>query len=534
MATIREPSGAGTVGGSGWVYVADVVTQGSGTVTDKVWQDGPNNTILQSFTASDPALRFSIRASYPTVQVGGVPATLVRDGTGGHYVGDVDVTVAGDGDVVARVFNGDGVEGDTDTTSVTLDLPPTITALSFTGGYPGSQTELKAGDTFQLTGTCDKPADRVEVFDYEACANSVTVIPTGTTFTVTGTIADRGDTAVLRPARVRVRSASNGAYGPTRDTNQLGGTVDGTDLVNCNDLRPIVSIGAITYPGSQQALKGSETATVVNTAIVGSYDTIIYDSPNTQLLISNATTFEDPKTVTRIDGDYNVTVANFRITANRAANDATTIDSEVVNIANVAVIVSVVPPAARLRSGGNDGTSAQNHTITVSGDQQLLNAPSLDPGAGSAGVFVGSWSGGGTTWTRALQVHDDDDKGTKSWQNLVATNLAGLVTNTISSGATYVLGGFVARSLTFGPFLQSTTLNVAVVTYTKLSAGVFTATDQPAQLNPTQGDTSDIVDTYTILSPLGTNPQTLWWNDVAAASSNSSGTAQITNLQELV
>jgi len=36
------------------------------------------------------------------------------------------------------------------------------------------------------------------------------------------------------------------------------------------------------------------------------------------------------------------------------------------------------------------------------------------------------------------------------------------------------------------------------------------------------------------LSPLGVNPQTLWWNDVAAASANSSGTAQITNVQESV
>lgn len=531
MAVIRGQDPAGGLDGAGWIYCTDAATQAAGTVTSKTWQDPPGNTVLQSFTSSSPDLRLSIRASYPTVDVDGTSATLSRDAGGGYYSGQVDITVAGSGDIVAKVLTGDGVEGDSDTTTVTLDLPPVITALSFTGGYPGSQTELKAGDTFQLAGTTDKAIDLVEIQNYEAL-QFASIGASGTSFLVTGTIADRGDAAVLRPGRVRVRDASTGAFSATRDTNEGGGSTDGVHVVLCSDLRPSVGFGAVTYPGTQQALKGTETATVINT--VSFYDTVLYDSPTAELLVTNPTTVESPKTVQRIAGGYNVTTGNLRVTANRAANDATTISSVVVRIANSPVVITVSTPAARLRSGGNDGTSIQSHTITIQGNQQLLGAPSMDPGTGSAGTFTGSWSGGGTTWTRPLQVHDDDDKGSKSWQNLVATNLAGIVTNTITTGSTYTLGGFVARSLTFPAFLQATTLNVAVVTYTKLSAGIFTATNQPAQLNPVQGNQDDITDTYTILSPLGTNPQTLWWNDVAAASSNSSGTAQITNVQELV
>jgi hypothetical protein len=532
MAVIRgqQGGGPGTLDGAGWIYVGDVATQAAGTVTTKVWQDPPGNTILQSCTSSSPDLRVTIRASYPVVDVDGTAATLTRDGSGAFYTGQVDITVAGSGDVLARVFTGDNEEGDRDTVAVTVDAPPTILTLSFTGSYPGSQTELKQGDTFQITGTTDKAIDRVEIQNYQACQFD-SIVAAGTAFTVSGTIADRGDTAVLRPARVRTRDAVTGAFGPTRDTDQGGGSVDGQDVVLCNDLRPSIGFGAKDYPGTQLALKGSETATVINS--VSFYDTVLYDSPTSELSITNPATVESPKTVERIAGGYNVSTNNLRITANRAANDATTISGTVVSIANDAVAIDVLTPAARLRSGGLDGTSAQNHTITIQATQNLLFAPQLDQ-QGPAGTFLGSWVGGGSIWTRTLQVQDTDPKGTFAWQNAAATNLAGITTNSIASGANYTLGGFVARAVTFAAFVQTATLNVPVSSYAKLTAGIFTATNQPSNLNPVQGNVSDLTDTWTVLSPIGTAPITIWWNDVAAASSNSSGTAQLLDIQETV
>jgi hypothetical protein len=259
---------------------------------------------------------------------------------------------------------------------------------------------------------------------------------------------------------------------------------------------------------------------------------VLFDSPNAQLSISNPTTIEASKTADRIAGDYNVTVNNLRVTANRAANDATTVSQDVVQIAHVACEIVVTEPAARLRSGGNDGTSAQNHTITITADQELLSAPSLDEDPGG-GTFLGSWVGGPSVWTRSLQVHDDDSKGSYTWQSPSATNLAGIVTSAITGGDSYVLGGFVARDITFGPFSQQEPIGTAVVDYSKVQAGIFTATNQPSIRHTPQGDTGNAVNEYTILV-LGVNPAQLWWNDVAAASSNSSGTAQLLAIEEAV
>lgn len=518
-------------GGGGWVYVTDADVQVSGTITDKVYQDA-GNTVLQSFKASTADIKLSILSSYPVVTVDGSPAELTRDASSGFFSGEVNLTIAGSGDIVSQIQTPDGEAGASDTVSVTLDEPPELLTLTFTGGYPGSQTELKEDDVYSVTGTTDKNADAIEVMDWEAGKSQIIPIAPGLSFTASIAIADRGDTAVLRPARIRARDAVSGAWGATRDTNFGGGAVEGVDVVNCNNLYPSVSIGAVTYPGVQQALKGSESALVSNTC--SDFDTILYSDPTAaQLNIANTGSYEASKSVTRVGGDYNVSTANFRIMATRAANDAITTVNAVVNIANVAAQITVAEPAARLRSGGNDGTSIQNHTITLTSDQQLLSAPSMDEDVGG-GTFTGSWSGGPTVYTRTLQVHDDDVKGTYNWQNLSATNLAGIVTSSITGDTSYVLGGFVARTLTFAAFSQTTTLNVAVVTYTKVQAGIFTATNQPAVRHTPQGDHADAINEYTIDSPLNNNPQTLWWNDVAAAGSNSGGTAQITNVEEVV
>lgn len=509
--------GGGGVGGSGWIIVKDVVPVGSGVISAKVWQDS-GDTVLQECTTDQVSFDVEVAASFPLVTVAGVDATLVESADGGHYEGTVPVTIAESVDIECAVKTPDDDTGAIQHVSVILDPGPEILTLSFTGSYPGSQTELKEGDTFQLTGTTDKPCTGVRILDYDACQLSEPTFVSTTTFVVDGVIADRGDVATPRYARVQARNAA-GAYGSTRDTS---------DTVICNNLHPTATIDSITYPGAQQALKGSETATVGVT--LANLNTVLFDSPNSQLNISNPTTVEASKTAQRIAGDYNVSVNNFRITANRAANDATTVVQDVVQIAHVACEVVVTEPAARLRSGGNDGTSAQNHTITLTANQELLSAPSLSEDTGG-GTFLGSWTGGPAVWTRSLQVHDDDVKGTYNWQSLSATNLAGIVTSVITGDDSYVLGGFVQRDITFGAFSQQEPMGVAVVDYTKLQAGIFTATNQQSIRHTPQGDTGNAVNEYTILT-LGVNPAQLWWNDVAAASSNSSGTAQLLDIEE--
>lgn len=511
-------SGGGGSGGSGWLSITDISVTG-GTASNKVYDDSPNNTILQSATISGLNTVVTIKASAPKVTVGATAAILSPHISGAFYTGTVAVTVGGSGSLTATLTTPDGAAGAFDTIMLTYAAPPVISALAFTGGYPGAQTELKAGDTFQVAGTTNVPAVGVIVSNFEAGITQSISFASTTSFTVTITIADRGTTLQALHARMAAVDA-NAAMGPTADTS---------NTVNLNNLYPTVTFGAKTYPGAQTALKSTETATVAVTT--ANLDSIVFDSPNGDLSVTAPTTIGSPKTVTRIGGTYNVVTNNLRAVATRAANAAQTTSQTVVNIANVAPTITVTSPAARLRSGGNNGTVAQNHTITITSNQQLSAAPTLD--AGAEGTFLGSWSGGPTSYTRTLEVHDDDVKGTYTFTGLVATGLSGLVQNTIDSGSSYVLGGFVARDLTFAAFSQLTDLDVEVVTYSKLTASTFTATNGAASRNASQGNHSNLVDTFTV-EALSTNPTSIYWNDATAAGTNSSGTAQILGVQETV
>lgn len=522
-AATRVGTGGGGTGGSGFIIIADASPSGGGTVTDKVFQNPGDDTVLRSFTSSDGLVDVLVRASYPEVAVGSFSSTLAPAADSGHYEGTVSVTLAVDGELTATVTTPDGEDGATASVDVTLDLPPIISSAEFVGGYPGAQTELKQGDSFDLTVIADKDFDEVVLEDFGVSAGESIATATGQSATVTITIADRGDVLQQLPARVRVRDAVTGALSTAYDTD-VAGSVDGLNVLSLNDLRPTVAWSTLTYPASQSAIKSSEQATVG--VSLADFDAVVFDSNGSgELSVNNPTLAEATKTVTRIGGTYNVLTPNLRAQATRDANASTTTDTVVVAIANVAAQITVSPPAARLVSGGADGTSPVDHAITLSSDQQLSSV-ALDEELGG-GTFLGSWVGGPVFFSRDLRVDDADTKGTYTWRNLLATNRSGIQTTTVTSGASYTLGGFVARTLTFAAFSQSTTIGTPVVDYAKLTAGIFTATNQPAVKRPTQGDTSDVANGYTI-----TTPTSLFWNDVAAAGSNSSGTAAIADLEE--
>lgn len=530
---IRTVRTANTLGGAfdkvGWIRIVGITVPG-GSTSNAVFQDPPGNTVLQSIDVSDGTFDVTIESSFPTIDVNGTPATLPLVGT--IYRGAVSATLVADGLVIAKAISPEGIDAAEDSVAVVLDLPPALLTFSFSGPYPGSQTELKAGDTYQVSGTTDKLADAIEIQPLGAAdAPQILAFAPSTSFSVTMVVGDAGTTTQALPATARARSVTTAALGPARATDELGGSADGVDLVNLNNLFPGVAIGAIVYPATQSALKGAEVATVAN--VLSDFDSVAYDSPGAELTITNPATSEDPKTVTRLAGSYNVSVDNFRITANRAANDATTIESEVVAIVNVAATITVTEPAARLRSGGNDGTAVQNHTITISADQDLSSAPTLNPDlGGSRGVFAGVFTGGPQVWTSALQVADTDEKGTFNWGTLAATGLSGILAGTITGDAQYTLGGFVARTLTFAPFATQAAMNVEVVTFANLQAGIFTATNQPA-LKQAIGTPPSVTNGFTI-DALGVDPTQVIWLDTPAASSNSGGTAQITNVEETV
>lgn len=527
--------GASGAGGSGWLIVSDVTVSG-GSADPKTYQDTAQ-TVIETATPSAVGADLEIRSSYPLVSIdNGADQELTRDAGGGFYQGTLAHTLAGTGSpesVTIQCKTADGTLAAEHEIDLTFSGPPAVTAAVFTGGYPGSQTELKQGDTFSLQVTADKAFDRVTVAAFGAAEAGVFPVASTTSTTVSVVIADQGDSAQLLAARVSVRDATSGAESATYDTDTAG-AVDGTNVVSLNNLYPSVSVGSVTYPATQSALKNVEVATVANTA--SDYDTIAYDDPTAaQITPTSPTLFQNPKTVTRIGGTYNVTTNNFRVTANRAANDATTVDQGVVNIAAVAPVVDVSVPAARLRSGGNDGTSAQDHTVTITADQQLGSAPTLLADAGgNRGAFQGGgFAGGPTVWTRSLRVDEGvpDEKGTFAFAGLVATNLAGIVQSTINSGAGYTLGGFVSRTVTVPAFAASVTFGVEVVDFSKVTAGNFSpggaSSKQPI------GTVADTVNGYTI-DAVSVNPTTLELLDLAAIAANSLGLYNLSGLEESV
>lgn len=485
----------GNTGRTGWVYVTGLTIAGGQTISEEVYQDA-GNTVLQSATVSDSAFSFDVRGSFPLVEVYDVTNQLVtateltRNVDEGHYEGLVALTGIVSGDYTVRLIDSDGNSAAEDSIAITVDLPPVIQALSFGGGYPGSQTELKENDSFQVSGVTSKAIDLVEIQDYEAGQfASIGVAPT-TNFSVALTVADRGNIAVARPARVRVRDAVTGAFSTLRDTNQGGGTVDGVDLIVLNNIVPNIAFGVITYPGSQLALKNSENATIGFSS--ADLDTVLFDSPNGDLSITNPTLDEATKTVTRIAGLYNISTNNLRATANRLANDATTVVQLIVNVAHVAPLITINPATARVRSGVSPGADT---TITISADQQLLSAPSVDPAA-SRGIFQGGgFVGGPTNWTRALRVTDAEnptDDSVNAWLNLLATNLAGIVTSIITTGPTYIVGGFTPRTINYAAFTANSSESFPLTSEAKLQAGAFSNGNSAVVQPFGTADTTDV------------------------------------------
>lgn len=462
----------------------------------------------------------------PAVTIGGVSVPLTELTDRPVLTGTLAVDL--DGATSLTVLH---EEGASHTITITHEAGPVITAAVFTGGYPGSQTELKAGDEYDLRVTTGSDMVAIEVDDYGVAGTESHSFAATSDKTITLTIEDRGSTTQALGARVRAQNAA-GSWGAWYLTESAG-SADGVNLVNVNDLYPSVSIiGTISYPATQGALKDSETATVANTC--SDFDSILYESANGDLSISSDTTYEATKTAARSGGSYNIATSNFKITAQRSANGSQATASACVKIAHAPQTIAITA-AARLRSGGNAGTSAQNHTITITASQQLLSAPTL---TAPCGTWQGTgFAGSGTTWTRALQIHDDDTKGAYSFTDLATTNLAGKAVTTIGSGASYTVGGFVVRTLTVSAWpnreaaIGAQVSNTAKLRCTNLSEGLT------GTLNFVhQATVNDLDNYYTITSPTGVfnAAGTLWYNcDAANASGNTAGTMQV-ELEEII
>lgn len=505
-------SGINIDGGiDGGIFITDIIPTNIGNVGNKVYSN--DGVVLESCVTDTNLVTVYIIAitghtNYiPNCTINGLPVTLSQNPDRPIFNGSLALDITGKNTIIAL-----HEDGASDIANITMDAKPVIQSALFSSDYPGSQTELKAGDIIELSVTTDTDVVMVSIEDFGACI-SQTFSVSGTSFVLPVVIANRGVTLQSLHAKLKVQ----------KDTGSWSDLFETGNSVNLNNLYPSVSISSIAYPGTQGAIKNSESATVINT--ISNYDSVIYSSPNGDLNIANSATFEANKVVTRIAGTYNLSTQNILISAVRNANGAIKETSGLVRIVNLAPTISIALPAARLRSGGNNGTVVQQHQITITSNQPLLSAPSLNVPSGSIGSFTGS----NTTWKAYLSVHDNDTKGIFSFSSLSATGLSGITTSTISTGLTYELGGFVFRILTVPAFpnrsaaIGTDISNTSKLRCTNLSKGAT------GSLNYTyQSTTDEAVNKYTIVN---TNT---WYNcDGLNASSNTTGTMQI-ELEETV
>ena len=528
--TIDASSVKGEPSIDGGAWITNINATGAGNVGNKVYTS--NGYVLASCVSDTNLLTVNVlvmpgHGNYkPSVTVYGVPVTnLAIQGSGPQWTGSAAITF-NPIDTSITVIHENGAYW---STIIQQDTPAVIQSATFTGGYPVGQTELKAGDTFNVNVQTDVPITSVVVDNFGAFTGGTYPV-SGNNVIFTATIADRGTSVQSLGFRLRVVKSTGSTSANYLSSSQ--GSVDGVNLVKLNNLYPTVLINSITYPGAQQAIKVGDSATVSNT--VTNFDIISYTSATGELTITNPTSYQASKSVSYFMGGYNIATNNFRITATRTANAAVTTANTVVWIANTPANLSVVNPSARLRSGGNDGTVAQQHTITINSTQRLLSPPNLVIGGGGTWLGGGfSWSAVATSFSRSLQVHDNDIKATYTWGVINGTNLAGISSSVNYGDTSYVLGGFVVRTLTLPAFGWQAIMNVAVSDYSKLSSsgsGQVLVWQVIQNTRSTLGDVTRPQADKWSASATFTNPTTINILDKSATDSQSQATTF--NIQE--
>jgi len=537
----------------GSIFIVDVQPVSGGDNVDLTYLSGtiPNNHVVDTVTSDTDDMIVYVEFDGPgygftgTATVNNITVTNIQP-LGTHtrrYSGQATIDIGSDTSILAEHSEGH-------THEVTYDSypeGPKITLIKFINGYPGSQTEVKSGDTFDIEVTFDSAETEPSQLDIEnygastaASFNSTQLASGGLDWSggtyktsLTITIANRGTSTQYLPLRGKAKN-SNNTYGDTVATNASGGTTDGQHVVKLNNTYPSISFGAKTYPASQSALKNTESATIGFT--YSNTDTIQFSSPISELSITNPTSLASTKTVTRTGGTYNISTNNLRAAGNRTANNASTTINTIIYIAHVAATITVTEPYTRLRSS----SSGTNYTITINSNQRLRIVPTMTAPEGTLGTFSGSVPG--TTFTASLNVSDSDTNGTYTWGSLSARNLANIETTSISGDDQYTIGGFIKRRLTVSAYSAEVSIGTYVSDTTKLVCTNLSEGDENSEnfsyqsysndttLDPNNTTGVNINDKYTITDPSNNtdNHGNIWFNlDRPNRAGNTTGTMQI-------
>jgi len=516
----------------GQLFATDIT--GAGIVSDKEYATGtvPVEAVIVKATTDNDSVTIHFMAEgglnySPVVTVDNIECTNLEQFPEDRrlFFGSVTVNVTETRTVALGSSTGS-------TGSVLIERAaggPTILSVNFVGGYPGSQTEVKEGDSFEIEVHFD-PAGSVpsviRLITYGACLGAVYDIASTELdwldthkATITGIIQATGSTAVLLGCRV----SSNNAFGTASNTidSDVSGSVDGFNVVLCNDLIPTFDDNSTTYPAGQNAFKGNESG--VQNTTVHNYTSVVYSSPTGEFNVPNGGVYEQEKPIECTSpGSYNDASTNFRIVAQRAQNDTQSTFNKNIEVADIAPVITVTQPQSRLRSS----VAGRNYTITASSNQNLSSTPALSIGITVSGTWQGSgWSGGLKVKTRDILIEDSGSKGTGDWffDGAVPTNRAGIPASITGQEN---VGGFLERVLTIAAWPNRQALIGTVVTDPSkvVCENLSKGGEAPngGTIFTYQPTTDNLENRFTILT------NDTWYNcDQANAVSNTSGTAQV-------
>lgn len=519
----RVGTGSGIVGG---VFITDISPTSAGIVGDKQYVPNtiPANRIITQATADTTDVRVSLLAEggstfySPTVTVTTSPPQLsgdrIVDLTEDQYdkrlfSGYVDLSDI----TVTTVVTATSSTGAVAQVTINVAEAGPVVSSATIGALPGSQTEAKNNDLVTVSGVVANSATYVEAVAGAAVKSAASLVlgaadSGGQGFkTFTGTFTVHATNTGSQRVIVRARNAL-GTYG----VNTLSG-----NSITLNQTFPTIGARTITYPSTQSAIKGTETATV--SATVTNADTVAYTT-SADLTVTAPNTYATVKTVTRAGGNYVVGTQNYTITATKASNAAVSTATAAVSIANTAptATIAIVGSPTRLTST----PSGLDYTVRITPSQTLNAAPTL---VASSGTWQGNWTLSAGVYSRVLRIADADVDGPQTFNTLVMKNIANVNGTTITSGSAYTVGGFARRTLTFAPFSQVAAIGTPISDFMKVTAKYAGSTVLTART-----DTSQYVAGFTITNADGTynpNGAYLFLTDADFAGSNTSGTLQV-------
>tara|TARA_B100000214_G_scaffold357534_2_gene317284 strand:+ start:86627 stop:88282 length:1656 start_codon:yes stop_codon:yes gene_type:complete len=508
---------------AGGIFVTDLVPVSEGIVGLKEYMP---NTIPSQFYLSHAVtntenvrVQFlaepNMGASSVEVTANGVAAqieNITADPANPRlYTGYVDLTL--DPEVTEQtilVVSSTGYEY-----SFSLDVligGPEISQLSL-GDYPGSQTQVKQGDTVTVSGVVGNDAEEVRLLDYGVSGQQKQLTLGADDSAGAGFKAFTGSFVVSnRTGDLPIRAIA---------TNLLGTDGDpftSIDTMDVSQVKPTFGAIGYSYPAGQQAIKDNESVNVSMT--VTNADVVDY-SAAAGLGVTDPNNYAATKTVSRVDETigYQVDTNNVTITATRSSNGA-------VSTARWRVSVADDVPDAQIVIPGNpdslrSSAAGEVYNVEVRADQKLLGAPTSLTATG--GTLSGNWNRiSDTVWRTTLTVDDSVPRGTYTFADLVITNLADVDGSTITSGDQYLVAGIVKRDITVPALEQFVAIGTSVYDVSNVIVsykGADVLTYYPDKRDVQKGFT--IVDSEGNLDPNGTH---VWISDSAFAGSNTSGT----------